>query len=169
MNLELLEEYSTDISTVIAMFLDEDYHRRKIVEGRGGRNFELIEHSESEDLVSFKMTYEADVELPESFPRKYRKYVKSENSFTSVVRWSLNDSDATAQGAMSLSIEGMPLEVKGTYFLVTTENGCQREISVNIKYKVPVIGKVISKIFSGNIKKMLEDEYEFNLQLLEKM
>lgn len=167
MHLELHETYSTDKSTVLAMFLDEDYHRRKIVEGRGGRNFQLLEHSESEGVVSFVMTYEADVDLPESFPKKYRKYVKKENSFTSIVKWNLNSEGDAVQGAMSLSVDGMPLEVKGEYILIPTEIGCQRDISVDIKYKVPVVGRIISKVFSSSIKKTLEMEYEFNRLLLE--
>ena len=39
MHLNLLESYSADLEIVFEMFLDENYHRSKIVEGRGEEVF----------------------------------------------------------------------------------------------------------------------------------
>jgi hypothetical protein len=166
MHLNLLEIYSADIEVVFEMFLNENYHRRKIVEGRGGRNFQILDYHACEKSVRIKMEYEADVDLPESFPAKYKKYVKKANVFTNTVEWLLESKEEIRQGVMTIQVHGMPLEVNGKYLLRPCDGGCERQVSVDIDYKLPVVGKIISKVFASSIKKTLEAEYEFNKKML---
>ena len=166
MHLNLLEIYSADLEIVFEMFLDENYHRSKIVEGRGGRSFHILDYRADEKSVRVTMEYEADVNLPESFPARYKKYVKKANTFTNTVEWFLDAKKETRKGVMTIQVHDMPLEVNGKYLLRPCDGGCERQVSVDIDYKLPFVGKIVSKVFASSIKKTLEAEYEFNKKLL---
>lgn len=167
MHLQENEYYQYDLNTVIDMLLDDDYHRQKATKIRGGRNYQVLSHKKNPDFYHIKIQYDEYVQLPDNFPKRYKKYVKASNTYITTVEWQLKDKHVKT-GNVTIEIPGMPVTVYGVLNLKNCEGGCERQIEINFRYKLPIIGKFISNFFSGLISQSLLAEYEFNRVFLEK-
>ncbi|NRB39708.1 MAG: DUF2505 domain-containing protein [Pseudomonadales bacterium] len=165
MHLQESEHYEHDLDVVIDMLLDDDYQRRKIIDLRGGRNYQVLSHKKEHDFFHMKVQYDEYVQLPPNFPARYKKYVNISNTYITTVEWQLDDSE-TKIGNVIIEIPGLPLTVYGHLELKNCSGGCERVVEIEIDYKLPIIGRYISRFFSGFIQQSLTEEYEYNCLLL---
>lgn len=165
MKLTHTEEYESSVQELLALFTTRDYHRRKAVEARGARNFSFLEWLEGDQGFKVRLQYDADVELPEAFPERYKKHTKKVNTYIYTMEWYPGNS-GHREGSMQIQIADMPLEVNGAMKLAPCPMGCQRTVDIAIDYHVPLVGKVISRVFAGSVKRSLAVEYAFNREML---
>ena len=160
------EHYEQDVNVVIDMLLDKNYNKRKILDLHGGRNYQVLSHQKDQHFFHMKIQYDEVVRLPDSFPEKYKKYVKASNTYITTVEWHLQD-NVKKVGSITMEISGMPLVIHAYLQLKNCSGGCERRVEIEIQYKLPFVGKYISQIFSEFIQQSLTEEYEFNRLFLE--
>ena len=166
MKLTHLEQYDATTEQLLTLFRSRDYHQRKAIEAREARNFAFLAWEEGTDgAFSVRLQYEADVKLPKSFPARYKKHTRQSNTYIYTMIWGAAVAGEYA-GRMQIEIVDMPLEVNGQMQLVAADGGCQRNIDFSIDYHKPLLGKILSPVFAGSIKRSLALEYAFNQALL---
>ena len=165
MKLTHTEEYASSAPELLTLFANREYHRRKAIEARGARNFSILEWVDGDQGFKVRLQYDADVELPKAFPERYKKHTKKVNTYVYTMEWYPGGGESR-EGRMQILIADMPLEVNGKMHVISLPEGSRRTVDLSIDYHVPLIGKVISRVFAGSVKRSLEVEYAFNKEWL---
>ena len=62
---------------------------------------------------------------------------------------------------MKMVISGAPVKIIGQMSLTETSNGCYAESSTDIKVKVPIFKKLLSKFVREMAEQSIQDEFDY--------
>lgn len=162
MEVNLSHGYDHDVETIIDHFFNVD----KIIEKNrslGCKNLE-VEHCERQGS-SGKIRISRDIAPSSEVPSTLKAFQKERNRVTQTEHWSTK-ADGSYFCEYKVEIEGVPAELNGQMHVVPQGDSAINNVSLSIKCKIPLLGKVISGFIAKDSRLQMEAEYEIIKQQL---
>ena len=159
MQFEQRHDFPKPKATILKMFSDAEYFRRKY-ELIGSSSYELLEcEREAQRFrIRYRFTSRADIPLPD-FVRKF----VSETMF--VVQQDVWDIQ-NGSGRLDIEIRGIPVKIWTEMSLEDSATGCTNVLRFNINCTVPLIGPKFEKVLADDVKLKSEVDRKVSLSLL---
>lgn len=154
MNITRGHEFKTKVSSIYAFFSDEVLIRAKM-EALGARNIE-IEFDKAENGYKVLITRE----MPAEIPGALKNFIQPWNKVIQTELWNKLEDDSY-HCDMEMKIEGAPVNIKGQMYLRQTTNGCYAESTTDIKVKVPIFKKLLSKFVLEMAEQSIQNEFDY--------
>ena len=154
MNITRGHEFKSQIASIYAFFSDEALVRSKM-EALGARNIEIIMKETSDGFY-----VEISREMPAEIPGALNNFIQPWNKVVQTELWNKKD-DQSYHCNMKMVISGAPVKIIGQMSLTETSNGCYAESSTDIKVKVPIFKKLLSKFVREMAEQSIQDEFDY--------
>lgn len=168
LDIKSLHRYDQDVDTVFKNLTDPDFVKTKY-EGIGARNVEIVKAAED----SGGRSMETKRELPANVPGLLSKFLGAWNRIEQTETWQ-GGAGAQRQAKMSINIVSLPLglsvpvTVTGTQTLSADGGGCTNEVQMSVNCGIPLVGGKLADFVGGDIKRFMDEEYEFTRNYLGK-
>ncbi|UZE97664.1 DUF2505 domain-containing protein [Alkalimarinus alittae] len=143
---ETLFNYFFDINKI------EDKNQRL-----GSQNIEI----ECCELVGNegKIRFSHDVSATGEVPSSLKSFQKEKNRVTQTEHWVIQE-DGSYTCQYDVEIKGVPATLKGKMHLVPQGQSATNNVSLNIKCKVPLLGRTIAKFLASDAAHQMEASYQ---------
>ncbi len=162
MNINQTHQYSHDLDAVFSLFADQEFIAQKYTT-LGARNFKAktVKLEDTTLLVDTRR----EVPVSDDTPSVIKKFVGEWNRTRQKEEW-----NKTADGwhcEFKVDISGVPARIKGKMHLRSTDDGCENQVSIEIKSSIPLVGDTLCRFIGENIDKLAQQEYKIIRQHLE--
>lgn len=154
---EMKARYDAPASVVIKMFVDKDFHTRKL-EAMGLRKYQVLDHQF--DGSSFRIKIERHV--PVEAPGMVKKVVPLEARVVNEETWDV----ASRTGRVNVEPQGMPVEMSCLTSIADDGAGSVVTYSWEIRAKVPVMGGSLEKFIASDMENRSAEETRIANSLL---
>lgn len=141
-------------STVWTMVRDVDSHLAKAALA-GHRDLEVLAHDLADDHVHVEMKRTVSIELP-GFARKV---MEPTQRVRTIDDW-YDRGDGTYGGTFTTDVRGAPFELNGvTHVEPDGDDACTYTLEIEVKVKVPVIGRKLERWSADDVDRQIADEF----------
>ena len=99
-------------------------------------------------------------ELPADVPGLLSKFLQPWNRVEQSEEWRICDDDIF-EGELDIDIANVPVSVEGTLTLKPTDKGCVNEVRITVECGIPFVGKALAEFVGADCKRLVEEEYEY--------
>ena len=149
--------YPASSDVVIKMMTDKKFHCDRL-ELQGLKVYEVVSHKS--DSKNFSIKFKRNV--PMAVPAALKKFVGSQNTVIHEDSWNV----ATKKGAVTVEIQGMPIQMSAVTSLRDEGKGCVMTYEWEIKSKIPLVGGTIEKAVAAENEKAIPEQARAGVQLL---
>ena len=158
MKFDIKAKYPAPTATVLKMFMDAEFHKKKLV-ALGITQSRVLEAGGSGD--DFRIRIERKVPL--AAPSLIQKFVPAQATVTSEERWN----KASKTGKVTIAPAGVPVDIKCTAKFADDAGGCTITYSFDVNAKVPLVGGALEKFIASDMQGKFADEAKAAITLLE--
>ncbi len=161
MNVRTEYQFKAKVDAVMAMYLDPEYQRKKLVDA-GHKDVEVLECGPDDDgnlRIVTKRTVAVDV------PGALKRILKPTNTVTQTDVWESNKR-GPRNGTWTVDIKGIPIHLSGTMHLATKGAGSVETIEGTLKASVPLVGGKLEKLAHSNFLEQTAQEQDFSTRWL---
>jgi len=162
MDVNAIHDFDHCAETVFNHFFEP----KKLIEKNrslGSKNIE-IEYCKREGNEG-KIRFSHDIAASNEIPSSLKSFHKEKNRVTQTEHWIVKE-DGSYSCQYDVEIQGVPATLKGKMHLVPQGNNAVNNVSLHIKCKVPLLGRVISKFLAKDSELHMEAGYEIIKQQL---
>lgn len=123
-----------------------------------------VEHCEIQGDTG-KIRISREISPSADIPSALKKFHKGKNRVTQTEYWAVKD-DGSYFCEYDVEIEGVPAKLQGQMHLVSKGEDAVNNVSLNIKCKVPFLGKIITGFLAKDATLQMDTEYEIIKQQL---
>jgi hypothetical protein len=149
--------YPASSDVVIKAMTDKKFHCDRL-ELQGHKTYEVVSHKA--DGKNFSIKFKRNV--PIAAPAAVKKFVSAQNIVIHEDSWNL----ASKKGAVTVEIQGMPIELSAVTSLRDEGKGCVMTYDWEIKSKIPLVGGTIEKAVAAENEKAIPEQTNAGIQLL---
>ncbi|WP_052668537.1 DUF2505 domain-containing protein [Nitriliruptor alkaliphilus] len=154
MNKRATHTFDAPIEDVWAMLNDPASHVAK-AERAGHENVEIVEEQIDETGILVKLARDVTLELP-GFAKKV---LSPRNHIVSIDEWR-DQGDGTYGGTFTSDFKGAPIDLQGrTRIAPDGPDRTTYEVEIDVKVKVPVVGKKIESWAEGDVEEQMQNEF----------
>ena len=165
MKIEQTNRYEISADELLEMFMDENFFRERYkIANVNDYTIEKFEKRSDRFVIEIKRPMK--FRTPAKVPSILKKIVKDELNITINMEWALDDS-VVHEGTYSFSVEGIPVEVRGTMTLEPDGEGALNHMRIRVKSGIPVVGKKVAQFVGEKVKIGLEKDYQGTLRYIE--
>jgi len=166
MKIEQTNGYEISADELLKMFMDESFFRERYkIANVNDYTIDTFEKRNDRFVIEIKrpMKFRTSTKLPPIL----KKLIKEELIITINMEWELDDS-VEHKGTYSFSVEGIPVEVRGTMTLEPDgDGGALNHMRIRVKCGIPVVGKKVAQFVGEKVKIGLEKDYHGTLRYIE--
>ena len=129
----------------------------------GNQNIE-VEHCKIQDDIG-KICISSEIAPLGDIPSALKAFHNEKNRVTQTEHWTVK-SDGSYFCEYDVKIEGVPATLKGKMHLTSKGDHAVNNVSLNIKCKVPFLGKIITGFLAKDATLKMDTEYEVIKQQL---
>lgn len=158
MKFDIKARYAAPSATVLKMFMDKDFHAKKL-QVLGIARSRVLEHEARGD--DFRIRVERKVPL--NAPAMVRKFVPAEATVTSEERWNR----AAKTGTVKVEPAGVPVDIRCDARFADDAKGCVITYAFEVRARVPLVGGALEKFIAGDMESKFAEEAKAAASLLE--
>lgn len=128
-------EYRGSVEDVFAMLTDEAFQARKCVETKAVRHEVKIHQNGDSTVIDTKRAVPTD-----RFPDFARRIVGRTITIVQQDVWHPAAADGSRSGTIHVTVEGVPIWLKGTLLMQPTSEGTHEEIKGTLHASIPLVG-----------------------------
>ena len=155
MKFKITDQYSQDIDTVFAAFMNPDFVKARS-EAVGARNIDVTV-SEADGVYTLTIIRE----MPSDAPGALRKFIPAWSKTTQVETWE-GGVGGPYTGTAKANVDGVSVSITGKMKLSASGSGSVNVTETLIKVSIPFVGGKMEKFAGVASKDMLAKEYEYN-------
>ncbi len=155
MKVKVIHDYAKDSEHTFKMLTDPTSHIKKY-EAAGCKNISIDSCEEVNGAIVIKATRDA----PSTAPKFARKILGEYNTLVSEDIWVITDTPVKP-GSFTVEIKGAPVTMKGDMELRPAGDGSEVDIDLELRVKVPLIGKKIEPFLKDDTVAALDSDQEF--------
>ncbi len=133
-------DYSASVEDVFAMLTDEDFQTRKCVETKAVRHEVRIRPKGDSTEIDTRRAVPTD-----RFPDFARAIVGRTITIVQQDVWHAAGADGSRSGTIHVTVEGVPIWLKGTLLLTPRADGTHEEIRGTLHASVPLLGSKLER------------------------
>jgi len=157
MKFDIKARYPAPTAVVLKMFMDKDFHQRKLGV-LGIAKSRVLEHAASGDDFRIKI----ERKVPLNAPGVVKKFVPAEATVVSEEKWNR----ASKTGQVSVQPAGVPVEITCKARFADDAQGCQITYAFDVTAKVPFVGGALEKFIAADMETKFADEAKAAITLL---
>ena len=157
MKFDIKARYPAPSAVVLKMFMDKEFHAKKLV-ALGITKSRVLEHdAKGED---FRIKVERKVPL--DAPALVKKFIPAETTVVSEEKWN----SAKKTGAVKVEPVGVPVEIKCTAKFADDAQGTTITYAFDVTAKVPFVGGALEKFIAADMESKFAEEAKAAISLL---
>ena len=157
MKLDIKAKYPAPAATVLKMFMDPEFHKKKLI-ALGITKSKVLDTATTGDDFRIKI----ERKVPLAAPGVVSKFVPAEATVTSEERWN----KASKTGRVTIEPQGVPVEIKCTARFADEAAACTIIYAFEINAKVPLVGGTLEKFIAGDMEGKFAEEAKAAIGLL---
>jgi hypothetical protein len=158
MKFDIRAKYPAPSATVLKMFMDKDFHQKKLV-ALGLTKSRVLEHTASGD--DFRIRIERKVPL--AAPGIVKKFIPAETTVVSEEKWN----KASKTGQVRVEPVGVPVDIRCNARFADDASGCTIVYTFDVKASVPLVGGALEKFIAADMETKFAEEAKAAISLLE--
>jgi len=157
MKFDIKARYPAPAATVLKMFMDKDFHTRKL-QVLGIAKSRVLDHAASGDDFRIKV----ERKVPLDAPALVKKFIPAETTVVSEERWN----SVKKTGAVKVEPVGVPVEIKCTARFADDAQGTTITYAFDVTAKVPFVGGALEKFIAADMESKFAEEARAAISLL---
>ena len=157
MKFDIKARYPAPSAVVLKMFMDKDFHQKKLGV-LGIARSRVLEHEAKGD--DFRIRIERKVPL--NAPGVVKKFIPAETTVVSEERWN----GANKTGAVKVEPVGVPVDIRCTARFADDAQGCTITYAFEVNARVPLVGGALEKFIASDMESKFADEAKAAATLL---
>lgn len=157
MKFDIKAKYPAPSATVLKMFMDKEFHARKLV-ALGIARSRVLEHDAKGDDFRIKV----ERKVPLNAPGMVKKFVPAEATVVSEERWNA----AKKTGTVKVEPAGVPVDIRCNARFTDDAQGCVITYAFEVSARVPLVGGALEKFIASDMESKFADEARAAITLL---
>ncbi len=157
MKISKTHHYNIGSRDLIDIYLSKDFFHYRF-EMANVHNYQIVQFGPVGDKFVTTVKRPIKVRVPTSLPKAIKRLVDRENVAITSMEWELHG-EHSRSGNYSFSLEGIPVEVKGTNIISSNGDDATNQLEIEITCRIPFIGKKIASLVAEKIISGIEKDY----------
>lgn len=158
MKFDIKARYAAPSAVVLKMFMDKEFHARKLGV-LGIARSRVLEHEAQGDDFRIKI----ERKVPLNAPGIVKKFVPAEATVVSEERWNA----AKKTGAVKVEPAGVPVDIRCKARFADDAQGCVITYAFEVDARVPLVGGALEKFIASDMETKFADEARAAASLLD--
>ncbi|HUR40830.1 MAG TPA: DUF2505 domain-containing protein [Verrucomicrobiae bacterium] len=159
MKIDIKAKYPAPSATVLKMFMDKDFHTKKL-KALGIDKSRVLDHAAAGDDFRIKIERKVPLAPPGG---AVSKFLPAEATVVSEERWN----KASKTGKVKIEPAGVPVEISCTAKFADDAGGCTITYAFDINAKIPLVGGTLEKFIASDMQAKFADEAKAAATLLD--
>lgn len=157
MKFDIKARYPAPSATVLKMFMDKDFHQKKLGV-LGITKSRVLEHDANGDDFRIKV----ERKVPLNAPGMVSKFVPAEATVVSEEKWNR----ASKSGQVKVAPQGVPVDISCKARFADDAQGCTITYAFEVNARVPLVGGALEKFIASDMETKFADEAKAAITLL---
>ena len=157
MKFDIKAKYPAPSATVLKMFMDKDFHQKKLG-ALGITESRVLEHAAAGDDFRIKV----ERKVPLNAPGVVAKFVPAKATVVSEEKWNR----AKKTGQVKVEPAGVPVDIRCNARFADDAQGCTITYAFEVNARVPLVGGALEKFIASDMETKFADEAKAAISLL---
>lgn len=158
MKFDIKARYPAPSATVLKMFMDKDFHQKKLGV-LGITKSRVLEHEAKGDDFRIKV----ERKVPLNAPGMVKRVVPAEATVVSEEKWNR----ASKSGQVQVAPQGVPVDINCKVRFADDAQGCTITYAFEVNARVPLVGGALEKFIASDMETKFADEAKAAITLLD--